>query len=205
MTQGDLDHYASLMHEIRRRLEVIRSFLAGRITTTYLRTNTESMCLQLRKVLELIAFSSLVSQRTAYELVRQNIGRDWHAERILMAVEKFNPRFYPKPVQGFLPPVGQRAARFNFTRCGFLTRRQFTKLYDSCGGILHASNPFSSERNFVAFSRAIPATVKRIEALLSEHAVCLASSTEHLWVHVPAVLSHPVVVQHIAERHSNEA
>lgn len=196
MNQKDLDQYAELMHEARVRLNVLKDFLSGKANTIYVRTNTESMCLQLRKILELIAFSALVSQRDAYTIVRQDIAKDWHALRILKAVEKVNASFYPRPVSGWKKKNGGMAG-FNFIRGGYLSRVQFKKLYDGCGDLLHSTNPFTLERNFSAFSKKIPFWVDRIEILLSQHTIVLAASSELLWVQVPMNLDDPVVVQHV--------
>lgn len=186
------------MHEARLRLNVLRAFSSGEANTAYVRTNTESICLQLRKVLELIAFSSLVCHREAYSKVRHDIAKDWHGNRILKAVEKINPSFYPQPVNGWVsrkrgPP------RFENLRGGYLSRNQFAKLYDRCGDLLHSTNPFAREKNFASFSRMSPEWVRRIESLLMEHTVSIGPRHELLWVDVPMDLEKPVVVQHLVQ------
>ncbi len=196
MKQADLDRYASLMHEARLRLNVLRSLSSGESNTTYVRTNTESICLQLQKVLELIAFSSLVSHREAYSKVRQDIAKDWHGNRILKAVEKINPLFYPQPVNGWVS-TKSGPARFKNLRGGYLSRSQFAKLYDRCGELLHSTNPFAKEHNFASFTRMSPEWVQRIEKLLLEHTVSIGPRSELLWVDVPMDIEKPVVVQHL--------
>lgn len=171
----DLNRYAELMWEAKLRIEVVRGFLVGDCNTTYVRTNTESVCLQLRKLLELIAFASLVSHRDAYAGVRENFARDWHAKRIIGKVESLNSKFYPRPISGF----GRRGPQY--LRGGFLTRRQFELLYDRCGGLMHATNPFRSKRNFDAFSKLVPDHLLRIEKLLSSHVVTLAKTEDVVW------------------------
>jgi hypothetical protein len=71
------------MWECRYRLETLRDFVAGRTYCTYLQAMIESEALQLRKLLELIVFASLVSNQDAYRAVRDDIAKDWHAARIL--------------------------------------------------------------------------------------------------------------------------
>jgi len=200
LNQCDLDTYAELMHEVRLRLSVLNSFFEGVADTTYIRTNTESMCLQVRKVLELIAFSTLVSHREGYVKIRNDLGKDWHAIRILKAVELINPSFYPRPVRGFSKAKPNGKSHFVKLRNGFLSREQFVRLYDSCGDILHATNPFSTEINFNSFCLRLQPSILRIELLILEHSVQLAESKDLLWVHVPLNLSEPVIVRHLTDK-----
>lgn len=187
----DRDRYAKLMWEARLRLEVVSDFLQGTASATYVQASIESMALQLRKLLELIAFSSLVSNRDAYEAVRSDIAKDWHANRILRRVESINPKFYPQPVDGFV------GSKWKKVRSGFLTRLQFAELYDECGNILHVPNPLGRGRSSLVFQRKIPLYLCRLERLLSEHVVQLASSKELLWVKVPRDIEKPVAVRHL--------
>lgn len=171
--------YLAMMLEIDRRLEVIEEFIAGHANAIYRQTSIECQALQLRKILELIAFSSLLSNRNAYEQVRADIRKDWHAERILRKIASINPDFYPVPVTG-------HSGVLRRIRHSFLTRSQFAKLYDRCGDMLHARNPFSraSDRS-LAFESTIAESVQRIRALMEEHVVKLAKSTNWLYVMFP--------------------
>ena len=153
------------MYEATLRLETLRNFLSGVHSTTYNITTIEFEALQIRKLLELVAYASLVSNREAYEAVRKDIAKDWHAERILKKVKLVNPNFYSVPLDSDRPSIG-----------GFLTRKQFSKLYDRCGGILHVKNPFSkSKKNYLAFEEKVSGYVDRIENLLKYHKISLAS------------------------------
>jgi hypothetical protein len=59
-------------------------------------------------------------------------------------VEKLNPDFYPAPM---LRTVELRDGLKNLTPMtdGFMTRVEFVRLYDVCGELLHARNPFSTK------------------------------------------------------------
>jgi hypothetical protein len=192
MEHPDRIRYAKLMSEARMRLSVVKAFLDKQVHAVYVQASTESMCLQLRKVLELIAFSALVSHRPAYIKVRADIAKDWHGKRILKTVEKINPNFYPCPMPRVLNNVRVRG--------GYLTRTQFAKLYDACGELLHSTNPFRRTRDFAAFERKIPLWVARIETLLSAHSVSLAGSGDRLWVTVPMQEAQPITVRHLVRK-----
>jgi hypothetical protein len=181
------------MRETMRRVEVLDEFVAGRARTTYPQTTAESMCLQIRKVLEIIAYSSLVSHRQSYVAVRKNFARDWHANRIIAQVAQLNPDFYPRPIVGF------GALGPNYVRGGYLTRTQFEQIYERCGALLHAKNPFGVSKSVSAFSRSVPQLITRIKALLQEHVLQLMNSTDLIWVVMPFD-SDTVVVQHLERK-----
>ncbi len=113
-----------MMWECRYRVETLRDFTSGKTHCTYLQTTIEAEALQLRKLLELIAFSSLVSYQEAYSSLRNDIVKDWHAARILHKIESINPEFYPVPIDSFNRHGWHRV------QGGYLTRKQFERLYD---------------------------------------------------------------------------
>src|ERR1700686_4533389 len=63
--------YADCMTFIRYRLEVIDRFLSRQLTTGYEIPDMETICLQFRKVFELIAMSSLCANRDKCSEVKQ--------------------------------------------------------------------------------------------------------------------------------------
>ena len=68
--------YRDCMEEIKKRTEVVDGFLRGNYHALYLQTTVESICLQVRKILELIALASLVANKGVYEKSRQNFAKD---------------------------------------------------------------------------------------------------------------------------------
>lgn len=159
--------YAKLLWECRYRIDSIRDIRDTASHATYLQVVIESEALQLRKILELIAYSSLVYHQDAYYEARSKIANDWHAARILKNVARINPEFYPVPVDGV------KNGNWKRVRGGFLTKKQFMTLYDKCSDILHAENPFNKTRNFINFHNKVPHYIERIEGLISEHYVKL--------------------------------
>ncbi len=188
--------YASMMWECRYRVETLRDFTSGKTHCTYLQTTIEAEALQLRKLLELVAYSSLVSYQEAYRSVRKDIAKDWHAARILRKIESINPKFYPVPIDGFDRQGWHRV------QGGYLTRKQFERLYDKCGAMLHSQNPFSKGKNSLAFHKKVPEYLGRIETLLSEHLVELAESQELIHVIASMKENAPIQVRHLV-RESN--
>ena len=68
------------MWEVEKRLEILQGFIGKEINTLFLQSTIESEALQVRKLLELIAYSSLVAHKEAYQAVRADIAKDWHAQ-----------------------------------------------------------------------------------------------------------------------------
>jgi len=68
----DIDLYCGVMEEIKRRSAVVGSFLNGKSSTIYKATSIESACLQVRKILELIALASLVANKTEFASQKTN-------------------------------------------------------------------------------------------------------------------------------------
>lgn len=177
-----LRKYADCMEEIKKRTRVIQGFLGRECHAIYLQTTVESICLQIRKILELIAMASLVANETEYKKHRANFSRDWHAKRILENLEKANPAFYPQPTRQILDKNSGRVIETVKIASGFLTRKEYEKLYDRCGGILHADNPFSKKRDIESFFQEIPSWLEKIIALLNHHEIQLIDEDRHLKV-----------------------
>lgn len=160
--------YLWIMWEIDRRLKVLKALENGNADVLYLKAKVESEALQLRKILELIAFSSLVAHYEKYKEVRSEMDKDWHAKRIISKIELINPNFYPIPTRGCIE------GWWHDVRGGYLTKKQFQTAYDLCGDMLHARNPFAKlNRSAIAFGKRVPDYIARIEKLLEQHRVIL--------------------------------
>lgn len=177
-----LDKYANCMEEIKKRSEVIRCFLHGKCNALFLQTTAESICLQVRKVLELIALASLVANKEEYEKTRANFAKDWHAKRIISHLEKINPKFYPVPTKQVVEGDSGKVVRTEEIKSGFLTKIEFQVVYDKCCDHLHADNPFSNSRSVEDFLRNLPSWLEKIRVLLNHHQIQLVEDDQQLWV-----------------------
>lgn len=98
---AEVPEYIDCMKQIKLRLKHIDElikFTSGEYNAFAL----ESTALQLRKVLELIAFSSIAPSKGLYERIRfdydkSDYRKDWNANSILLTMDKINPGFYPNP------------------------------------------------------------------------------------------------------------
>lgn len=170
------------MEEIKRRTEVIRAFLEGRCNTLYKQTTAESICLQVRKILELIALASLVANKDEYAKNRANFAKDWHAKRILQSIEEINPSFYPSPSTQVIDKVTGKVLEVKAVKSGFLTRKDFENIYDRCGGLLHAQNPFAASKDIDNLMKVVPSWMEKIKTLLNHHQAQLVQEDLQFWV-----------------------
>lgn len=92
---SEIETYVRSMAEVRQRLGVVRAGLGGQIGTGHEAFNAELVFVQLRKVLELIAFGSLCANRAKYSDMHCNFAQHWNTKRLLADLERVNPHFYP--------------------------------------------------------------------------------------------------------------
>ena len=170
------------MEEIKKRTEVIHAFLNGKCNALYIRTTAESICLQVRKILELIAHASLVANKDKYAKNRANFAKDWNAKKILQSIEEINPNFYPSPSKQILDNLTGKVLSIEKIKSGFLTRPYFENIYDRCGGLLHARNPFSASKDFDNFMSIAPSWMEKIKILLSHRQMQLVQEDLQFWV-----------------------
>ena len=130
-------------------------------------TTAESIALQIRKILELIALASLAANRTEYAKHRKNFQTDWNGKLILEALEKANPKFYPKPNKQVVEPNTGKVASLEDVKSGFLTKDDYMTLYDACCSLLHADNPLSPKSKAAErFLADAPSWMEKIRRLL---------------------------------------
>ena len=194
-TAKKLQMYRERMQEIVYRLEVVDALIRGDRDLLYLPTTVESIYLQLRNILELIATASLV-MNDAETAVLNSGGRKWHAGDILDAVETVNPKyFYPKPTRLFekdrpnakVGVDGYRGELEDF-RGDYLSRDKFATLYDVCSKAIHTPNLFDkkpyikSDKKCKQFLEQAGKWRNRILALLTHHQFQLAGDDDVLYV-----------------------
>jgi len=134
--------YLRNMQIIKWRLNAIRDIQTGERKTTYKMTNIEFGVLQIRKILELIAFSSLVSDADTYREKLSKIDSMWNAKLIFRDLERIHPDFYPKPI--LIDPEDKSI--WHDVVDGYLTKDDFVSIYDKCGKYLHENSPFLSNK-----------------------------------------------------------
>ena len=92
----DIFQYCGLMEEVKSRVEAIDQLMAMPGIT--IRTRVESICLQLRMLLELIVFSSLVSNKDVWQKSQKELQSSQDISKKVRELKRLHPNFYPSPV-----------------------------------------------------------------------------------------------------------
>lgn len=180
---GDLTeasrNYAMFMYEIKYRLNVISravsAFGVGPALTGYRESDIEVCFLQLRKILELMMFASLVAHAAVGKELQKNIvDREWNASKILAYLERENPQFFPEAIR-----PGERVEDHILQMTpveGALTQQEFRTLNDRiCGKYLHASRDLSTLHDHASLFQEIAEWANKIKNLLSSHWIIVSN------------------------------
>lgn len=171
--------YLRNMQEIKWRIEAIDEIRSGKITTRFLQTNIEFCVLQIRKILELIALSALVSDADTYKDKLGKIETMWNARLILQDIERIHSDFYPHPIRTVKD-------KWVDVECEYLTKDKFIKVYEKCGKMLHESSPFIDEETTQQEYRQIWDDIPQwrgwIITLLNTHIIQLYNRAELFYI-----------------------
>ncbi len=167
--------YLDQMQEIKHRLSYVKSIIDRELG----RIEIESVALQIRKVIELIAFAQVSIHHKKYQdrrtVVGENYAKDWNARTIFNHVQKLNPDSYPIPLEPEIKKVPDGTSHFEqLKRSSYLSKNQLLKLYDRCGGLLHADNPWRQKGNkYNNFQNDLPSKIELMKGLLNYHAILI--------------------------------
>lgn len=180
----NLDLYCQVMNEIKKRTNAINLMLEGRTNTGYNATNIEFCCIQIRKILELISLGSLVANQKEFANQSKKYQQYYHAERILRDIKNINPSYYPQPV--IEEPANSANIKSNIIdlKSGYLTENQFIKVYEKCGKIAHAENPFGSKIDYKYYEDNLPEWRDKIVKLLNSHRIKLLDDNNLYIIHM---------------------
>lgn len=169
-----ISKYVDFMAEIKYRIKRLTPFceefyMSNKNIDEIL---LECICLQIRKILELIAMSCLVCNKQAFIDTKTEFQKLWKGKDIIKTVNKYNKHVFPIASYKFtlidkndkewyqkLIPLNQ----------GLLNTKLFEKIYDKCGYILHIKNPYSKKRiDLKYYCENIP---KWIDCFLSTYGI----------------------------------
>lgn len=184
MSEPDIQKYCDLMEEIKLRTNVIDFFLQGKGHALYQPTTVESVGLQLRKILELIAFGSMVANKNHYSAAYRKFATHWNARYLLRDLEKINPDFYPKPVVEVPYPDPRALHQLKEREEDYLTKDEFQRAYEKCGAIMHAENPYGSRLDFAYYLKTLPTWRTQIANLLNNHQIRLVHEKGFYLIHM---------------------
>ena len=165
--------YLTQMQEIKHRAAYIKTCMPGNIG----RIEVENLALQVRKIIELVAFSQISIHLRKYKDRRSYIGdnyeEDWNARSIFNNVKRLNPDSYPIPINPAFQVKPDGTKHFELLdKSSYLSKSQLLKLYDRCGGLLHADNPWKEHGSKCDnFKKDLPEKLELLKNLLNYHAI----------------------------------
>ena len=184
MNESDISKYCDLMEEVKKRLKVIDALHSNNGRNLYEATAIESIYLQFRKVLELIAMGSLVANKKVMAEAYENIEKSWNAEYILKDIGRLNPLFYPKPIIENSSSSPKVVSNWEDRDDDYLTQKEFVRLYKRAGAIAHADNPLGKKTNYASYKSKIPVWRQKIMSLLNSHQIRLVGDENIYLIHM---------------------
>ena len=173
----DIAQYCDRMEEVKSRVESINQLMD--VAGITLRTLVESICLQLRMLLELIVFSSLVSNKDVWQRSQKELQSSQDTSKKLRELKRLHPNFYPTPVKLRESTAGTEP---DDRTDGFLSEDKLIEVYGRLGNILHAENPMGRETDYRIFIDAVPGWVSEVMNLLECHKVYLYHHPEEFYL-----------------------
>lgn len=133
----DREVYANCINEIKQRLGIIKK-PPGKDSLDGL-LYIEFICLQMRKICELCAFSTMTANRQEYMKLRTEFEKDWSFTRIIDFVSKVNEKYFPEPLTPILDDKG-KITQYKGIKNDFLNIENITDIYNRCCDYVHAQN-----------------------------------------------------------------
>lgn len=100
-----------------------------------------------------------------------------NARYIFRDLERLNSKFYPEPVKS---DNTKEVGEWITIDEDYLTINDAIKIYEKCGGLLHASNPYGSQINANYYQEKMPIWYKKIMNLLNQHLIHMVDG-EHIF------------------------
>ena len=172
------DQYSFILQEIRERM-YSAEVLSNQRNIVFI----ESTSLQIRKILELIAYLSVLVNN---EKLNHKERNEWNPKNIIEALRKKTTIFYPFPSHVFpqskensepvLIPFGYKNA---------LTQEDFVNAYNVCGKNLHAQHPLKDKLNIDHVFAENKNILNKLKGLLERHTIAIRHGADkYTFLHV---------------------
>jgi hypothetical protein len=136
----DLKLYVEVMQQIKNRIDAAVQILRPADLTSL--PLVELALLQLRTSIELVALSSLISNRYECEKISAAFAGREYADAVKL-LRKVNPDYWPRPHEDVVDPdTGMR--HHKPIEVGFLTEAEHPRAWGHLSAWLHARSPFEA-------------------------------------------------------------
>lgn len=197
MTPDNTGMYRELMTEIWRRTEFITAFGNNPGLGMYNWTWIESICLQVRMILENIALACLVANGEHLDSLPRTIEKAYHADVILRRLDAVVSDCYPQPlvlVPGELDATAQqigispdqfRGELVDRPEDEWLSRAELKEVYGRLGRVLHARNPLGTPCDISYYEQNVSLWTSKIIGLVTHHKIAIRSDNMMYVAQIP--------------------
>ncbi|MDE1348517.1 hypothetical protein [Vibrio aestuarianus] len=158
------DIYCQIVEEIRLRVLYAEGLALGGDDIVFI----ESVTLQIRKILELIAYLSIIVNRKSLNHDERNA---YHAKKIIENLQDKTEIFYPFPSRMIFSDSGVEPTLIPLPQDNYLSISEFVKLYQMCGKVLHAQHPMKKKLNFSEIKYNNSVYLEKLKDLLAYHTI----------------------------------
>ena len=173
------NQYALIVKEIRERILSAEIISNENKNIVFI----ESTSLQIRKILELIAYLSVLVNN---EKLNHKSKNEYHAERIIKSLSDKTTVFYPFP--SHIIPANNNSEQPTIIPIGYkyaLSQDDFIKAYSKCGKILHAQHPLKKNINIEEYVRENQKILNQLKELLTRHTIGIRhDENKYTFLHV---------------------
>jgi hypothetical protein len=163
--------YFNQMTEVKHRFVAINRILGakkGKSRTLSVDTDNEFMWLQIRKIIELVTYSAIASDRERYSALRAQtncrLEDDQKATKILSRLSGINPKFMPVPLGNIVQqPDGSKHFE-GLEEAKQATLNRFTDLFNDASEHLHTPNPYGDDAQTLELTRREGSRARIVEA-----------------------------------------
>lgn len=172
----EVERYIATMEEIKVRLAFVGTLMGTDGPAAIHIGAIESAYLQLRKILELVAFASLTANKHAFSKIYAKFSKIWHAGQLLRDLKKVNQHFYPIPL--IQTPSTEPGVKWHMEErpSDYLDQTAFLLLYTRIGELMHARNPYAKPILYDEYHEEIGDWCAKVRNLLEFHGIVLAEN-----------------------------
>ncbi|EIK2268851.1 hypothetical protein [Vibrio cholerae] len=163
MKYFNAETYLKIICEIRDRIHTAES-LSEVENLVFI----ESTSLQIRKVLELVAYLSILVNGDKLNSKERN---EYHAKKIVELLNEKTTIFYPFPSCVIEKSDGKEKNIIPLFHESSLSQVEFKEAYQLCGKVLHAQHPLKTKVNFQDIKRKNHNYLQRLKSLMTQHTI----------------------------------
>lgn len=168
------------MTDIKHRIDFLQSFKFQLVPK---QVAVELYALQLRKIVELVIFSSLIINRKRYTEAHKGFDKHWRIAQIIKNIKRQNSNYLPIPIKESYR--GDQRYWDYPTGSQFFSESDLITIYEDSSVILHTRNPFADiVYNIDGYLHKVHRWIGQIVMTLNCHKILPPDSDEFYMIHM---------------------